>query len=176
MNWDSIKTTIAKAAPLVGSLIGGPAGIAVGGLVAHALGVPNEPDAIARALQDPESALKLKALELTHVKELRALALQSELARIQSDDKQFSESQSTIRTEMEHGNDYVKETRPRMARGSFMAGTCYILVAETARLISAAYGGDINGADTAIAATLYGPAGFYMTMRTVDAFSKSGKS
>ena len=40
-SWAGIESDIAEAAPLLGSLVGGPAGGVVGGLIAHALGVPN---------------------------------------------------------------------------------------------------------------------------------------
>jgi len=71
---------------------------------------------------------------------------------------------------------FIKLNRPTIARNSFLAGTAYILVAETARLISTAFGGDVSGADVAIAAALYGPCVWYMGMRTVDGFSEKGKA
>jgi len=63
--WDSIKDTVAKVAPVAGSLLGGPAGGAVGGLIASALGVDNDPDKVAAAINaDPQAALKLKQVEM----------------------------------------------------------------------------------------------------------------
>jgi len=71
--------------------------------------------------------------------------------------------------------NFIKLNRPTIARHSFNAGTIYILVAETARLISAAGGIELVGASVAIASVLYGPSVWYMGMRTVDGFSEKGK-
>lgn len=63
--WEKIKDTVARVAPVAGSLLGGPAGGAVGGLIASALGVDNDPDAVASAIKtDPNAALKLKQVEM----------------------------------------------------------------------------------------------------------------
>ena len=75
--WESIKELIGNAAPVVGSLIGGGAGNAVGELVAKALGVENSPEAIEAELRNnPEALLKLKELEVS--KELAILKSQLE--------------------------------------------------------------------------------------------------
>ena len=63
--WEKIKDTVASVAPVAGSLLGGPAGGAVGGLIASALGVDNDPDEVAKAIRtDPAAALKLKQVEM----------------------------------------------------------------------------------------------------------------
>jgi hypothetical protein len=83
MNWSDIGKTIAGAAPLIGSVIGGPAGGAVGTLISKALGCENKPDAVAEALKaDPEALLKLEALEKSHQVELERLLLEEEKARL----------------------------------------------------------------------------------------------
>lgn len=83
VNWESIKDVIGGAAPVVGSLLGGSAGSAVGELVATALGVENTPEAVASAVQsDPEAATKLRELELTHKTRLEELRLEAEKARL----------------------------------------------------------------------------------------------
>lgn len=75
--WESIKELIGTSAPVVGGLIGGPAGVAVGGLVAKVLGVENTPEAIEAELRtNPEAMLKLKELEVS--KELAILKAQLE--------------------------------------------------------------------------------------------------
>ena len=62
--WDSIKDTVGSVAPIAGSLLGGPAGGAVGSLIASALGVDNTPDAVAAAIKaDPDAAIKLRQIE-----------------------------------------------------------------------------------------------------------------
>lgn len=80
--WESIKDTVASIAPVAGSLLGGPAGGAIGGLIASALGVENDPDAVARAIKtDPDAALKLKEVEMQLEQtrlEVRGQAIQAE--------------------------------------------------------------------------------------------------
>jgi len=80
--WDSIKDTVGSVAPMAGSLLGGPAGSAVGSMVASALGVSNTPDAVANAIKtDPQAAIKIRQieaqLEQTRL-EVRGQAIQAE--------------------------------------------------------------------------------------------------
>lgn len=125
------------------------------------------------AAMPPEDLVELKKVE-AHLAEIER---DREANRLKADTDQFNASQETIRKEMETGDEYVKHTRPMMARISLYAGVGYILAAEAAKLIAAAASmHGLGGADAGIAATLFGPAGFYMTMRTVDAFSQKGKS
>lgn len=70
MNWSSIKETVAKFAPLAGTLLGGPAGPAIGALISSALGSENTPEAVMQSLANPESILKLKELESNERKHL----------------------------------------------------------------------------------------------------------
>lgn len=83
MDWKDIGKTIAGAAPLIGTVLAGPAGGAVGTLVAGLFGCENNPDAIAAAIHaDPEALLKLKSLEKSHQVELERLLLEGEKARL----------------------------------------------------------------------------------------------
>jgi hypothetical protein len=79
MNWQDIAAIVGKTAPLLGGVLGGPAGAAIGSIVAAALGTENSPDAVAAALGDPDAALKLRAIETAHEAELQRISL--ELAR-----------------------------------------------------------------------------------------------
>ena len=64
MNWSDIKDTLAKVAPTLGGLIGGPAGAGIGSMLSAALGCANTPDAVQQALTvDPEAAVKLAQIE-----------------------------------------------------------------------------------------------------------------
>ena len=73
--WDKVIELIGSAAPVVGTMIGGPAGTAVGGLIAKALDVDNTPDAIEDALRNnPDALVKIKELETS--KELAILEAQ----------------------------------------------------------------------------------------------------
>ena len=62
--WESIKETVGSVAPMAGALLGGPAGGAVGAMIASALGVENNPDSVAKAIRaDPQAAIKLRQIE-----------------------------------------------------------------------------------------------------------------
>lgn len=69
MDWKSVGKTVAKAAPILGTVLGGPVGAvagAAGSLLASFLGVEPDPQAVAQAVRDPETMLKLKELEAAH--------------------------------------------------------------------------------------------------------------
>ncbi|WP_370242906.1 hypothetical protein [Marisediminitalea sp.] len=87
MNWSDIKPYVAKAAPLVGSLLGGPAGASVGSLVAATLGVEETPTAVKAALESsPEAAIKIQELEWRHSERLEEIHLES--LKMEMDDRQ----------------------------------------------------------------------------------------
>jgi hypothetical protein len=61
MDWKDIASTVGKAAPILGTLLGGPAGAAVGSIIASALGTGNDPAEVERAIAaDPQALLKLR--------------------------------------------------------------------------------------------------------------------
>lgn len=79
--WDNIKEILGSSAPVIGTLLGGPAGGAVGGLISKVLGVDNTPEAIELALMNnPDALLKIKELETS--KELAILQAELENKRI----------------------------------------------------------------------------------------------
>lgn len=83
MNWSDLKGVIGKAAPVVGTLLGGPAGMAVGGLVAAALGTDNTPDAVSAALiGNPDALVKIRELETNSKVQLQQLAVTAESNRL----------------------------------------------------------------------------------------------
>ena len=82
--WDNIKEIIGTSAPVIGTLLGGPAGVAVGGLISKVLGVDNTPEAIELALMNnPDALVKIKELETS--KELAILQAELEHKRIDVD-------------------------------------------------------------------------------------------
>ncbi len=84
--WDKIKSLLGSAAPLIGTVIGGPAGGAVAGMVASALGVDSSPEAIERALiNNPDALLEIKKLELENAQEFKRLAIEE--GRLALDEK-----------------------------------------------------------------------------------------
>lgn len=92
MEWKDVANAVGKFAPEVGTLLGGPAGAAVGSLVSAALGVGNSPDVVSQALAtDPDAAVKLAQIKADNDVELKKLlfahadnALAADTARIQA--------------------------------------------------------------------------------------------
>jgi gas vesicle protein len=166
--WDDIKELVGSAAPLVGSLIGGPLGGSVGSLIADKLGVEDKPEAILEKLQtDPAALLKIKQMESEERQQLRQLTYKQ--AELESEERkhQHETTQKTIQTGDTAEDEYVRRTRPKMARWSFYIGTTYLFLFEIAA------GFDFgSGASEIMLGTAYGPAFTYMGMRTIDAFSK----
>ena len=75
MEWRDIAGAVGKAAPLLGSLLGGPAGAAVGAMVASALGTGGTPDDVAEAIKaDPQALVKLREIEASKAVRLEELA------------------------------------------------------------------------------------------------------
>lgn len=90
MDWSSIKPWIAKAAPLVGTALGGPFGTMAGALVAQALGTKDaSPESIKAAIQsgnltgdqmvalklaEQSFALEMAKLDITSTQQLEELA------------------------------------------------------------------------------------------------------
>ena len=74
MDWKDVGAAAGKFAPLLGTLLGGPAGAAIGALVAGVLGTANTPDAIQAAIAtDPSAALKLAQFESDNKVKLQAM-------------------------------------------------------------------------------------------------------
>jgi hypothetical protein len=77
MDWKDIAGIVGKSAPMLGTLIGGPAGAAVGALVASALGTGSTPDEVSQALAtSPDAAVKLRQIEADRTVKLQELVEQ----------------------------------------------------------------------------------------------------
>ena len=90
MDWKQVgNTAISVGAPLLGGALFGPAGAAVGSIIASKFGVSPEstPEQVMAAITgDPEAALKLREIETTHAERLQAL--ENERLRIETADVQ----------------------------------------------------------------------------------------
>lgn len=88
MDWKDISSLVGKAAPLIGTALGGPAGGAIGSLVANTLGVDSKPEKVAEAIKNnPEALLKIEELEKQNEADIRKhafLVLDAELKDKQS--------------------------------------------------------------------------------------------
>lgn len=94
MDWKEIgRTAAAVGAPLLGGALFGPAGAAVGSIIAAQFGVSPDatPDQVLTAIKgDPDAALKLRKIETDHVEHLQAL--ENERLRIETADVQNARS------------------------------------------------------------------------------------
>ena len=78
MDWKKLGQEIIEVgAPIVGGVIGGPGGAAIGGLVARLFGAdPENPADIALKIKaDPDALVKLRQFEMEHERELIKLYL-----------------------------------------------------------------------------------------------------
>ena len=82
MDWKDLASIVGKAAPILGTLLGGPAGGAVGGLIASALGTGNDPSEVSAALANPDAAIKLREIESRRQVELQSLAVEMAKAEL----------------------------------------------------------------------------------------------
>lgn len=78
MSMDALAKLVAQAAPLLGGVLGGPAGAAIGSIVASKFGgdVNNPADLLQKIQGDPQSAVKLLEIQSTNQVELERLHMQ----------------------------------------------------------------------------------------------------
>ncbi len=83
MDWKDISATVGKFAPLLGTVLGGPAGAGIGAIVAAALGTEATPDAVSAALvTNPEAAVKLREIESSERVRLQEMVLENTKAEL----------------------------------------------------------------------------------------------
>ncbi|WP_320838474.1 hypothetical protein [Zhongshania sp.] len=87
MNWKSIAKSVGQAAPLLGTVLAGPAGGAVGSLIASGLGVDGNPESVAAALSDPDTLVRLKQIEADHRAELESMAVDLAKAELRNQEQ-----------------------------------------------------------------------------------------
>lgn len=100
--WDSVKSVIGTAAPLLGTVLGGPAGAAVGTLVSSCLGVDNTEEAVSKALASPDSLVKIKELELTHKAKLEELTLEYAKLEVSREQNYLKDIQDARKNHKDH--------------------------------------------------------------------------
>lgn len=130
MEWKDLKGIVGKAAPVLGSLLGGPAGGTVGALVSSVLGVEDDPDEVQKALEaDPNLLLKLRETELEQQTQLKQMLVEAETQRL----IQINE---TIRAELASGDKFKSYWRPlfgyimALTWGAIMLATTYQILFE----------------------------------------------
>jgi len=130
-DWDGIKRVVSKTAPILGNALG-PAGGVAGSLIAAALDVEPEPNAIAQALErDPTAAIKLQQLQNDHRERLEAMTLEAETVRLQ-------EINATMRAEAAADDPYVRRWRPTWGYATCLSWVITFL-AIAAAIVGAAF-------------------------------------
>lgn len=171
MDWSSVgnwlKDNAGAGASLVGSLLTGniPGAVAAGvSLVSSATGTTDPTKALASLQADPATVVRLKELaaadEASIREHIRAMH-EMELKDAQADQ---AEQQATIRGGDKADDEYVRHTRPMMARQSWYATIAYIIGMEIAK----AAGVFDFGANMDLAMVIVAPAAAYMGFRTWD--------
>lgn len=127
----------------------------------------------AMAALDPEEFAEIKRAGV------RALEIKAEVekARIAGDTTQHAETQATARAEAASQDAYVRRTRPGMARKSFWLSVVYAFATGVAfPVLNAMHGWQLPAVDSWILGALLAPALSYMGVRSIDAFSRKGKT
>ncbi len=133
MNWKDIASTVGKFAPVVGTVLGGPAGAAVGALVSSALGVENEPQAVAKAIQaDPQAALKLKQLQIdnqkmlnVHIEKMADLDFEYEKSRVAD---VSSAREREVKLAQSGSKNYIQGTLAIVGVTAFFGLSSYVII------------------------------------------------
>jgi hypothetical protein len=100
MDWKDVGNVVAKAAPLLGTLVGGPAGTIIGGLIASVFGCDNTPDAIHQAvLANPDAAIKLAQIEADNRVQLQQLAVSAAANDLAADTARIQAVNATMQAE-----------------------------------------------------------------------------
>ncbi|ELB2040596.1 hypothetical protein QNZ60_000551 [Vibrio parahaemolyticus] len=129
----------------------------------------NKAMSLAQKLQTlpPESLVELERIKVEMEKEV------TRRQQLSLEDKQqeHEQTQLTIRNGDNAKDEYVRHTRPQMARQSFFMMVLYIVAMEIMKAND--FG---TGADVYLALTIATPAFAYLGLRTIDGFAPYSKS
>lgn len=171
MDWKAVgewlKDNAGTGAALVGSLLTGnaPGAVAAGvALVSSATGTNDPAKALEQLQGSAETMLKLRELAVKEQDNIREHIRLMEEARLKDLQAEQHEQQETIRGGDQATDEYVRRTRPRMARQSWYATAGYVIVFEALK----ASGVWSGGAVFELAMLLVAPAGAYLGFRTWD--------
>jgi hypothetical protein len=115
---------------MLGTLIGGPAGGAVGAMIASGLGVGSTPDNVKAALAtNPDAAVKLAQIEKDRQIELQQLIVQTEQNRLAADTSAILAVNATMQAEdkAEHWPTYTWRPFCGFVFGAMFLGCYFVL-------------------------------------------------
>lgn len=178
MSWKSVgdwlKKNAGSGAALVGSLVSGnvPGAIAAGSaLISSATGTTDPTEALAALQGDPATVTRLQELAQQNEADIRRHLESMERMRLEDHQKEHEEQQKTIRGGDSADDEYVRHTRPKMAKQSWTATICYCIGCFGVHAIT---GNDLF--NPYIAGILSSPAWGYLGFRTGDKFANALKS
>lgn len=147
-----------------------PAGIAaVTSMVTEATGESSPGTALAKLQSDPATMIRLA--EIAQASETDIRSHHREMLRLEFEDaqKEHEQQQVTIRSGDAAEDEYVRHTRPLMARQSWYATMGYVIAFEGLFLA----GKFSSGASLELGMLLVAPASAYLGFRTLDKFTKA---
>lgn len=162
-----LKSNAGTGAALVGSLLTGnvPGAVAAGvALIGSATGTNNPSDALAQFQSDPATVIRLRELALQEEASIREHVRAMTEAQLRDVQAEHEQQQLTIRGGDTAGDEYVRHTRPLMARQSWYATAGYIVLFEGLK----SAGMFNTGAVMELAMVLIAPAAAYLGFRTAD--------
>lgn len=173
MDWskvgDWLKENAGTGAALVGSLLTGnlPGAVASGiALVGNATGTNDPAKALETLQTNPETLLKLRELAFKEEDSIRQHIKAIEEMRLKDEQAAHAEQQNTIRNGDDAEDEYVRHTRPLMARQSWYATMAYIIGFEAMK----AFDVFKTGAVVELAMIIIAPAAAYLGFRSLDKF------
>lgn len=175
MNWSDVgswlKENAGSGAALVGSLLTGnvPGAVAAGvALVGSATGTNDPAKALAALQTDPATVVKLKELSVQEETSIREHVRAMEEMRLKDEQAAHEQQQLTIRGGDVAEDEYVRHTRPMMARQSWYATMAYVIGFEGLKAL------DVFkvGASWDLAMIIIAPAAAYLGFRSLDKFRK----
>ena len=171
MEWSDVgswlKNNAGSGAALVGSLLTGniPGAVAAGvALVGSATGQTDPKKALEALQTDPATVLRLRELAVQEESSIREHVRAMEEMRLKDLQAEHEQQQETIRGGDNSTDEYVRRTRPLMARQSWYATMGYVIGFEAAKAIKV-FGA---GANWDLAMILIAPAAAYLGFRTWD--------
>ena len=130
---------LGTAAPILGTILGGPLGLAGGKILGTILGVDGTDEAALEAAlkNNPEALAKVKLAEFEMKVELQKIALQAESISAEKEINNLAQVNRTIRAETKSEDAYVRRWRPTFGYTICFAWAVQFLSSATAILYSA---------------------------------------
>lgn len=169
-----LKSNAGTGAALVGSLLTGnvPGAVAAGvALVSSATGEADADKVLASLQTDPSTMLRLRELASQDEASIREHIRVMHESDLRDKQHEHEQQQLTIRGGDQAEDEYVRHTRPKMARQSWAVTAGYIVAFEGAR-VSGLFEA---GASGELALLMMAPAAAYLGFRSLDKFKARDK-